>query len=193
MTTKISFRDTSDIYSGCLNHIKSSLTSELPAGQTFTDNGLEGLVGSPEYHDCYNTPFSNPPAWIKINLGKYYIFPTAYGLMGRRHPTYENYLKGWSFFGRNHKGNWTLLSSYSNSQFSKGEVRTFDIKATEPYNSFMIQMTQPDSEGTWALCLGQIEVFGDVLTNFHPQKNYCTEKRQRKTSFFMQMIIVLIS
>ena len=192
MTSKISFRDTSNIYNGCLNHIKSSLTPELPKEQILSDNGLNGIIGSPEFHDVCNTPWGYPPAWVKINLGKYFIFPTAYSLMGRRHPQYTYYLTGWSFFGKNHKGNWTLLSTFSNSQFKKGEIRTFDIKAEEPYNSFMIQMTQPDSMGCWALCLGQIEVFGDILTNYKPQRIQCKERYQKKTSVFLQMILVMI-
>ena len=113
--------------------------------------------------------------------------------MGRRHPTYTNFLKGWSFFGKNYKGNWTLLSSFSSSQFSRNEIRTFDIKAEEPFNSFMIQMTEPDSNGYWALCLGQIEVFGDILTNYKPQRIHRNEKCYRKTSIFLQMILVFMS
>ena len=193
MATKISCRDKSDIYNGCLNRIKSSLTAEAPEGKTLSDNGIEGIVGSPEVHDVITTPFESAPAWVAINLGKYYIYPTAYGIMGRRHSQWTHYLKGWNFFCKRYKGNWTLLSSFSNNLIGRNKIVNFDINATEPFNGFMIQMTQPDSAGKWALCLGQIEVFGDIITNYHPNRVYCIERRNTRSSGFTQMILLLVS
>ena len=45
----------------------------------------------------------------------------------------------------------------------------FLINANESYNSFKIRMTKTNTIGDWALCLGQIEVFGDIYpTSYYP-------------------------
>ena len=47
---------------------------------------------------------------------------------------------------------------------------------------FKIEMIDTDTDNYWALCLGQIEVFGDIYKK--PWNSYkCTKQRIRRLSF----------
>lgn len=159
----VSKRDSSNIFDGCLAYLKSSLNATLSGDEKLGLSGIVGLVGSPTQEDVINHPAKEENLWMRIFFGKKYIFPCSFSIMGRRDPRYKrHYLKGWAFFGRNKRGDWKKLGSDSDNAFSFGENRTYPITTKEPFNAFMIQMTQPDTEGCWHLCLGQIEVFGDI-------------------------------
>ena len=166
-------RDTSNIFKGCLAYLKNELTTELPEGQNFSQSiGIKGLVGSETYYDVYNTPYGKSPVYFEIYFGNKFIYPTAYSLMGRRVPTWKhNFLKSWNFFGKDEKGKWDLLSSYKNNQFDFEEIKTFPLFTYKSYNGFKIEMTDADSDGVWVLCLGQIEVFGDIYLKPHRNIN----------------------
>ena len=160
----VSKRDTSSIYNGCLAYLKNDLNTKLPEGQNFNlAIGIKGLVGSRTQYNAINTPYNAAPAYFEIYFGDKYIFPTAYSLMGRRDSTYKvHYLKSWDFFGRDENGVWNLLHTQSNKAFSQAEERTYPLKFNKSFNAFKIQMTSTNTAGEWALCLGQIEVFGDI-------------------------------
>ena len=179
-------RDTSNIYKGCLAYLRSSLYAELPDGQNFNKNlGIEYIVGTEKAHNVLNVPYSKAPTYFEIYFGKKYIYPTAYSLMGRR-TNNGNRLKGWNFYGKNVIGQWVLLSSFSNSPFSQSQKKTFSIEANESYSAFKIQMTEPDTNGQWALCLGQIEVFGDIYSRPFIKHKYfrmkCTPQISKHSS-----------
>ena len=115
--------------------------------------------------------------------------------MGRRTPNFDyHYLKGWNFYGKNKDNRWILLSSFSNSQFKFAEIRTYNLNETESFKEFRIQMTEPDSLNYWALCLGQIEVFGDIYSYPYKKGNSCTRMIYRKRySYLLSLIIVMIT
>ena len=164
----ISKRDTSDIFNGCLSYLKETITSEFSEGESWAGIGITGLVGSPTQYNTHNSPGTHQNVSLQIFLGGKYILPCAYSLMGRRDPTYkDSYLKGWVFYGRNKNNVWINLSSYSNKAFSFGEKRTFLLNSSESYNAFMLKMTETNTDNNWYLCLGQIEVYGDIYSKPH--------------------------
>ena len=159
--------DNTNIYDGCLNYLRDYITSELPPGRTWFTSGIYNLVGTHEPINEHINPYTNPPAFYKIFFGNHYIKPISYSLMGRRSNIYKhNYLIGWDFYGMNSIGDWILLNSNSNSQFSFGEERIFPIEQNDYFQGFMIKMTQPDSSGEWGLCIGHIEVHGYIYDSF---------------------------
>ena len=144
--------------------MKGELTSKLPESQRWTtSNGIKDLVGNEKAVNAYNYPYKYPPAYFEIYFGEHYIQPVSYSLMGRRVSGVTSYLKSWDFFGLTQSNEWKLLSSYKNWKFGFGEVRTFIINARESYKGFMINMTELNSYGEWALCIGQIEVHGYIF------------------------------
>ena len=160
----VSKRDQTDIYSGCLSYLRNDVSAELPENQNwFQSSDFKNLVGTKQVYNVHNYPYDKPPAYFEISFGNKYIFPTSYSLQGRRLDEYH-LLKGWNFFGKNIHNQWVLLSSFSNNAFSHKGIKTFDLNVNESYKGFKIQMTQPNSYGEWALCLGQIEVFGDIYS-----------------------------
>ena len=57
------------------------------------------------------------------------------------------------------------------------------MKGNEPYKGFRIEMTDIDSSGYWALCLGQIDVYGNIYrSNFIPKNGIfkCTQNAKRR-------------
>ena len=186
----VSKRDTSNIYSGCLAYLKDDITAKLPEGQKFNDEiGIKGIIGSTTQYNVHNSPFLEAPVYFEIYFGDKYIFPTAYSLMGRRDSTNKaNYLKNWVFFGRDEAGVWNLLHTEENKPFSQEEIRTYSLNVSKSFNAFKIQMTGTDTAGGWALCLGQIEVFGDIYKK--PFKQFrCTKQISRDK---MNLLIALI-
>ena len=172
--------NTTNIFDGCLNVLRNELTSKLPDGKNWTEEiGIKGIVGSIEEHNQHPTPWhEKSPTWIEIYIGNKWILPSAYSLMGRR--VFDvGFLKGWNFFGLNRNNDWILLHNESNKQFEKYEIRTYLLKGCEPYKGFKIEMTEPNSEGCWALCLGQIDVFGNIYRSIYIPNNgvfKCTMK-----------------
>ena len=189
-----SIRDTSNIFSGCLAYLKSDLTAKLPEGQSFTEEiGIKGIVGSEAIYNVHNTPYDAAPAYIEIYFGDKYIFPTAFSLMARRHPQYKaNYLKSWAFFGRDETGVWNLLETESNKPYSQAEKRTYPLNVNRSFNAFKIQLIDTETSGKWALCLGQIEVFGDIYKRpFNRFK--CTKQIIRnRMNLLISLIIIQI-
>ena len=183
--------NTSNIYNGCLTYLKDTLTSEIPEGHKWAKSGIENLVGTETPINEHIEPFDSPPTFFKIYFGHYYIKPISYSLMGRRISIHDaNYLQGWDFYGRNKNDMWVLLSSHSNSRFSFAEERNFTLEGSDYYSGFMLKMTQPDSSGNWALCIGHIEVHGFIYNSIpsNSQSNYClihTIMYKQYLSFFL--------
>ena len=181
----------SNIFDGCLTHLRSELESELPAGQSWVlDGGIQKLVGCKEPYDQHNYPYTSAPSYYKIYFGKHYIKPTHYALLGRRAAT-GNCLRGWNFFGRNIKNEWVLLSSFSNSQFSQNELRIFEINISGPFTGFMLEMTQPNSDNAWSLTIGQIDVFGYIYDKIAEDK-YCTQSSSIMRIKLTFLLVILI-
>ena len=108
-----------------------------------------------------------------------------------------SYLKSWEFYGRNKKGKWKLLHFEVNKPFSFAEERTFFITANESFNGFKILMTDANTYNDYALCLDQIEVFGDIYpTSYYliPGKYRCTTKHSIYHPFSsLQIILICIT
>ena len=189
-------RDSSNIYDGCLNYLREEITSKLPKSQSWYDNkDIKYIIGTRTMHNILNTPWDNPPAYFEIFFGKKFIFPTLYILQGR---TYSSayLLKGWNFFGMNAHNQWVLLSSFSGNLFTQNEIKTFPLSVNESYNGFKIQMTEPDTNNAWALCLGQIEVFGDIYSHHFVRGSYLKEltcKRKKGSVMKLFMFICVCS
>ena len=154
-----------NIYDGCLSYLREYLTAEIPYGRQWRMSGIKNLVGCETAINEHLTPYNSPPAFYKIFFGNYYIKPISYSLMGRRIAQYnEHYIKGWDFYGRNKNNEWIILSSLNNEVFTFGSIKNYEITdANDVYNAFMIKMNQPDDQNHWALCIGQIEVFGYIF------------------------------
>ena len=164
--------DTTNIFDGCLNVLRKELTTKLPEGKTWLNGiGIKGLVGSVEVYNEHPAPWKEKsPTWIEIYFGNKWILPFAYSLMGRR--IYNgNLLKSWDFSGLNRNNEWVLLHSETNKQFYQNENRTYFLKGNEAYKGFKIEMTGPDLNNMWALCLGQIDVFGNIYRSYFIPKN----------------------
>ena len=189
----ISKRNTSNIYDGCLAYLKNDLTAELPEGQSLINNGLEGLVGSETQYNVHNNPYDKPPSYFEIYFGDKYIVPTAYSLMGRREPSVkDHYLKSWNFSGKDERGNWILLHKEKDNPFSFAEIRTFRLKQHKSFNAFKIEMTDTDSKGMWALCLGQIDVFGDIYSKPVLFFRYCQCTKQRSLNHLYLLFCFIV-
>lgn len=173
--------NTDNIFDGCLNEIRNEITDKLPEGKSwFNGTGIKGLFGSVEECNEYPTPWkTKSETWIEIYTGSKWINPSAYSLMGRRQYDF-NLLKGWNFSGLNKYNEWVPLHSDSNNQFKIYENRTYLLRGNEAYKGFKIEMTESDSSGAWALCIGQIEVFGNIYRSYFIPKNgifKCTRMR----------------
>ena len=190
----VSKRDSTSIYNGCLSYLKNEITSKLPDDRTWNDGkDVKYIINNKDNINVVNVPYTLPPTYFEIYFGNKYIFPTEYSLQGRIVMNC-NLLKGWNFFGKDVRGHWVILSSYSNSQFSQSQIRTFPLKANELYNGFKIQMTEPDSNGAWALCLGQIEVFGDIYSRPFIKKLTCQQRKCIMTNIsFMILLLIKIN
>ena len=187
-------RKTYNIYDGCLNYLKEELTDNLPSDQRWTTGNIKDLVGNNQHVDVHNYPYDTPNPFIEIFFGTKYIFPSSYSLMGRRYKEYNNaYLKSWEFYGRNKENNWIKLHSEENKTFSFAEERNYRIKAKESFNAFKILMTDKDTSGCYAICLGQIEVFGDIYPThyfFTPKNCFKTQRSLFLSLSFQQMIFL---
>ena len=187
----VSKRDTSNIYKGCLSYLRESLSAVLPKNQTLLNEGIKGIVGSETVYNVHNSPWNAPPAYFEIYFGKKYIYPIAYSLMGRR-VVAANFLKSWDFYGKNARGYWVLISNYTDEVFTQGQIKTYYLNTKESFSAFKIQMTEPDSKGEWALCLGQIEVFGDIYSRPFSKWNECTKQRTKHFNVFTFVFISLL-
>ena len=189
----VSRRDTSNIFSGCLAYLRDDLTAKLPEGENFYENlGIEYIVGTKEIYNAINVPYSKGPSFFEISFGNKYIFPTAYSLMGRRTPQWKNhYLKSWNFFGRDETNSWILLHSVSNDPFTFAENRTYQINQRRSFNGFKIEMIDANTDGQWALCLGQIEVFGDIYNKAY-NKYKCTKQITRRDMIILYSFIITL-
>lgn len=188
-------RKTSDIYNGCLTFLKTELTSALPPGQSWTTGNIQSIVGNPTIVNAHNNPINNPPGYIEIYFGSKYIFPSAYSLMGRRFEDH-GHLKSWEFHGKNKNNQWILLHKEENRPLNQSEERTYLIKAKESFKGLRISMTETNIDGNWALCLGQIEVFGDVYPTsyyFTPKIKSCISKYSTHSLLYQYIIIISIS
>ena len=187
-------RDSSDIYDGCLNYLKENLTAYFSDDVEWFGVGIKGLVGSSKQYNTHNHYTEHSYISLTILFGDNYIFPVAYSLMGRRDPTYKyNYLKGWTFSGRNKNGVWKNLSSYSNKPFSFGEKRTFLINAHESFNAFKLQMTEKDTDDKWYICIGQIDVYGDIYSTskYYPSRN-CRTKSLKPLPKLLSFCVLML-
>ena len=170
---EISKRDNRNIFDGCLSYLKNTkcerITGILPEGVQFNGE-IQQLIGSNTAFNVnnrnYQNDLSNNNPFFEIHFGNNFIYPTSYSLMGRRAPfaKWGGFLKGWILYGLNKKEKWIPLDQHSNEVFSEEKVRTYTLKTEEAYKAFKIKMTEPDSNNSWALCIGQIEVFGDIFT-----------------------------
>ena len=183
-------RDTANIFNGCLAYLRNDLSAILPQGKELTSIGIKGIVGSETQYNVHNSPWDSAHSYFEIYFGNKYILPIAYSLMGRRDPTYKgSYLKSWEFFGRDEAGVWNILHSQSNKPFAQAEKRTFSLSVNKSFNAFKIQMIDTDSSGEWALCLGQIEVFGDIFkSSFNRCK--CTKQASRRNNIVLISLII---
>ena len=158
--------NTSDTYNGCLSFLKYQLTSVLAPGKKWKeDKDITAIVGSSTPNDTYPTPYQTSPTYIEIYFGKKFIVPVAYMLMGRRMSGFTHYLRSWQFYGKTISDKWVLLHFEENKEFSFAQIRIYPINKRIPFKGFMINMTSKDSKGYWALCLGQIDVFGKIYSS----------------------------
>ena len=181
--------NTSNIFDGCLNVLKKEITDKIPEGKNWMANdGIKALIGTTAVINQHTKPWQyKSPTWYEIYIGKKWIIPSAYSLMGRRCCD-NHYLRGWNFSGLNRNDEWVLLHNDTDNSFARYENRTYLLKGNEAYKGFKIEMTQSDSSGEWALCLGQIEVFGNIYRGYFFPKNgvfKCTTMKY----FFVSYII----
>ena len=71
------------------------------------------------------------------------------------------------------------MNSVSNEPFSFAENRTFPLKTSKSFNAFKIEMIDTNTNNAWALCIGQIEVFGDIYRR-PLNHNKCTKQIIRR-------------
>ena len=113
--------------------------------------------------------------------------------MGRRDPKFPNdYLRSWAFFGRDETGVWNLLHTQSNQNFSYAEIRTYPLYVNRSFSAFKIQMIDTSTHNQWVLCLGQIEVFGDIYRRPYKQIK-CTQNglsSHRSDLHFIQVNLI---
>ena len=152
-----------DFYDGSLKELKEELIMDVPPGKTWYEGGGKGLIGNPTgLYDQYPTPHIAPPSYIEISFPNKYIHPTHYFLEGRRTSEWGNFLKSWEFEGKSINGEWKILHSQTDKVFSMSEKRFYPIHSEDVFIGFRINMTGKDSIEWWALCLGQIEIFGNI-------------------------------
>ena len=161
MPILINKTDASSIISnGCLSYLKSQITFALPADRVWFDNPQK-LIDYTKKHNSRNEPYSKPPAWMTFSLGGAFIKPTSYSLEGRRESS-QNLLRSWEFLGKNYKGEWKRLHHENSHLIQHNQKVNFPLSENEFFSEFRINMTGTDSNGEWALCPGQIEIFGYI-------------------------------
>ena len=100
-----------------------------------------------------------------------------------------NFLVSWTFEGLRIDGKWDLLHSCTNCTFKNSEIRNYPIKTKRGYSAFNITMTDKDSSGEYALCLGQIEVYGMIGNGKYLKSCYC--KSSRHAYIFMLSLTIV--
>ena len=157
----------SNIYDGCLSELRSILTDKLPPNRHWLNGtGIKNLVGNHEVVNEHNVPWEEgPPAYYKIFFGDHFIQPISYSLMGRR-AFPNNCIKGWDFFGLTRNDEWKFLDGHNKSHFQPFEEIIYTISEKESYKGFMLNMTEPDTENEWCLCIGLIEVHGYIFDHY---------------------------
>ena len=185
--------DTSNIFDGCLSLIRNEITDKIPEGKKWVNEelGIRALIGTKEEINQHTVPYVNKsPTWYEIYTGSKWILPSAYSLMGRRAHN-NSHLKGWNFSGLNKDNAWILLHNESNKRFYRYENRTYILKGNEAYRAFRIEMTEPDSVNEWALCIGQIEVFGNIYRSHFIPKNGIFKCTTMNRYFFNYLITAI--
>lgn len=140
----------------------------LKSGLTFSTRPNIGWNDSPEKligvndHNSHPKPYDVPFPYIVISTGNKYVFPSSYMLQGRR-AFNNNFLVSWKFEGLRSDGKWDLLHSCTGCTFKNSEIRNYPLKTKRGYSAFNITMTERDSSNGYALCLGQIEVYGMIF------------------------------
>ena len=162
-----------NFYDGCLNEIKSELIFSVPEGKTLFGNGQDLVGNSVGIFNVRPNPYESPPAWIEITFENKYILPTQYFLEGRRYEN-KNFLKSWNFEGRTINGEWKVIHSQIDKVFNQSEQRIYHLYLEEVFCGFRLNMTDEDSNGKWALCPGQLEIFGNIYESIPTlHKHYC--------------------
>jgi hypothetical protein len=160
-----------NIDDGCLVALVKDVKCACPEGLTLF-NPIDYLIGK---HDdltlnCHNIPWElncgrdweNNHPWYELTFGNKIIHPTGYALMGRKYCN-GHFVKGWKLYGRKIDGTWVDLDIHQNEPFTRCEVRTYDINTEDEFISFKFEMTEPETTGNWAFCIGQMEIFGDIF------------------------------
>lgn len=142
----------------------------------------QNLIGVND-HNVHPKPTNISFPYIVISTGNNYVFPSSYMLQGRKRYN-ANLLVSWTFEGLRNDGKWDLLHSCTGCTFKNSEIRNYTLETSRGYSAFNITMTDKDSGGReYALCLGQIEVYGIVVRM--PNRATCNCKKARSSYVFI--------
>ena len=190
MNELINKTDNTTLNNGCLSYLKNHITFGLPQNLAWADNPQK-LISYSSNHHVRNDPYSQPPSWISFGLGGYLIRPTSYSLEGRRQSS-AYLLQSWELLGKTTKNEWKRLHYEDNLVIRRTVVMNFQISSNEYFSEFRVNMTNTDSGGKWALCIGQIEIFGYIshsLTSIIPM---CESHRLKHNLFHFHISTLLV-
>ena len=154
-----------NFYDGCFNEMKQELIMSVPPEKSWYSGDGKGLIGNPTgIFNQYPDPYTSPPSYIEITFQNKYIHPTHYFLEGRRYSG-NNLLKSWEFEGKTIDDKWKILHNETNKVFVQGERRVYQLFTDDIFIGFRLNMTDLDSNNAWALCPGQIELFGNIYNS----------------------------
>ena len=179
-------------YDGCLKELKEELNMSVPPGKTWYGGDPKGLIGNPTgIFNQHPNPYDEPPSYIEITFQNKYIHPTHYFLEGRRYSDSDHFLRSWEFEGKTIDGGWKILHSQTNKVFSRNETRIYSLKFHEVFIGFRLNMTEEDSSNKWALCPGQIEVFGMLFNTIPIFYDFCSHNMNIDQSFYLTFVSFL--
>ena len=132
----------------------------LEASSTYGGN-VYNLVkeGHPDYFETYG--YSN--SWIQASLKNNKPFIVRkYVIVGSTYHSTEEQLKTWKLEGKKASdGNWVVLDTHSNEQFSPKLTKVFNISNNDKLTSVRLTQTGENASGSHWFTINGFDIFGE--------------------------------
>ena len=172
----------------CLTTLKSNVYFKTNPGIGWHDNPFK-LIGYND-HDVYPSPYRQLTyTFIEVGFKTKYVKPQKLMLIGTR--TYEwNHLRSWKLEGRDSSKKLHLLYNCTGCYLSHNQEANFTINSKRTFKSFKITMLETNNNGLWAMCLGQIELFGSFFGRTFDCMYVNSNKLKR--IYYMLLVVFLV-
>jgi hypothetical protein len=107
--------------------------------------------------------------WLKIQLPSQ-IYKTYYSLQARTDIATQNPYT-WVLLGSTDNSTWTLLTSHTAITWTAGQVQTFNVNSTVPYNYYALVINavpaQSSTIGPLVTSIGEWRIYGTTFQDFY--------------------------